>query len=402
MCQYTQARYSCGHFQHGSTLGPGALVLYKCTPLKVALEYWHRQLQYLPVESPTGSTLPCPQACRPVRPFPREMIGNRAVWERDDETLERNMLAHGVDEAEKSRVLALENTPGLDSMRILPRDMTPSQDYPEKWYNFVRDFAVYQSLADKAPNVYITNTTKGCGRPGGRPCLARWTGPEILMLRMREWNTPPWTRWLRIDYGAIEHIPPRDPTSEPVSSKITVPISEALHRVLMALPNRPPRSTIGGMPRVVLPSSSNVTRSPEAQATSGGSAAVMISEEPESSGQQEHRTRRRASSLPEGTASDIHEARTRSNSSSGPPESNQGMSAEEAAAAAGPWHVHSTAGTSQTAAAHQEQIRTGQPLREARPSASHPTTDESVEEVMSALHEFQVQEAELFGAPHQP
>ena len=119
MCLYTNTRYSCGHFHQGTAIGTGSVVCIKCIPVKTALEYWHRQLQYLSIEAPTGHTMSCPRACRQVRPLPRGFSGNRAEWQADDATLLlwTNMLFHGVDAAEASRILTIETTPGLGSIR---------------------------------------------------------------------------------------------------------------------------------------------------------------------------------------------------------------------------------------------------------------------------------------------
>ena len=281
MCIYTNTRYSCGHFHQGTSIGTGSVVCTKCVPVKVALEYWHRQLKYLPIEAPTGTTMSCPRACRQVRPLPRGFTGNRTEWQADDATLRANMLFHGVDAAEASRIVAIETTPGVDSTHGLARHTKPVEDYPQNWYNFIRDLEVYQSRPSKAPNVRIINAIKGCGCPVHRtfpnPCLVGWTGTDILMLRMREWNMPPRTRFLTIDYGAhIQHNPSRDPGTAPASTICTVPISESLHRVLLDL-----------------------GRSTQGPAVSGGNAPPQeLPEHSEESSQKQPRTQRRASSVP--------------------------------------------------------------------------------------------------------
>ena len=124
-------------------------------------------------------------------------------------------------------------------MRPLPKYVQPLQQYPPNWYNFIKDLAVYQSIPDKPPNARIVNIAKGCGRPraplSSNPCLAGWRGPEILMVRMKEWNKPPFTRWLHIDYGEILQVLMREPSSDKVQTAITIPTSEKLYRLLVFL-----------------------------------------------------------------------------------------------------------------------------------------------------------------------
>ena len=340
MCRYTQTRYSCNHFYNDTTIGTGSIACNKCIPVKVALEYWHRQVQYLPIESGTGATIPCPQACRPVRPLPRGAPCNRAQWQADDAVQRANMAALGIDNSEISEILNIEATPNKDSMRPLPKYVQPLQQYPPNWYNFIKDLAVYQSIPNKPPNVRIVNVTRGCGRPGApldsNACLAGWRGPEILMTRMKEWNKPPYTRWLHIDYGNVAQLPPREPNTEPVASAITIPISEKLHQLLVFLRQNAHDTTSGEN---------------EGENTDTPSPSLQ--------------TRRRASSLPERTI-------------------------QPSVDPSGQEHITEPGPDSAT------------PERTTEPAAqmSEPeSTDDDVDEAMAAVQGMQISEADLFMDP---
>ncbi len=384
MCLYALTRYSCNHVHEGVAIGPGASPPTKCTPVKVALDYWHSQLLYKPVETPTGNTIACPQACRPVRPFPRDIQGNRAAWEADDETLAANMAFHGVHIAEQHRVLSDEATVGRDSMRMLPPNERPSEEYPQHFYNFIRDLAVYQSRPDKEPNVQFFNTLKGCGRPGSRmtpnPCLVGWTGKELLMLRMKDWNGPPWTRWLGIDYGNVQHSQPRR-TEEPARSSITVPISERLHQVLTLLDSGMQGQASGSNAPPPFAQPPHHFTGPQGPATGSNAPAVLQqppqavaeSEGSELGEQHPSQSRRRASSLPERPAFTAQDGVTRTISTAGLLGPDLGLdtgsnedAGEELPAAAGPSQSEEQRGT------------------------------DGIDEAMSALEAFRLQEAELF------
>ena len=242
MCKYVQTRFGCGHFHHGTALGNSSTGIQKCIPVKVALEYWHRQVQFLPIESGTGTTMPCPRPCRPVRPLPRGVPTNRERWESDNEVQRANMSALGIQDAEIAEVLAIEATVNRDSMRPLPRQVQPLQSYPINWYNFICDLQVFQSLPLKGPNVRIVNVERGCGRPGppfvSSPCLAGWNKTDICMCRMREWNSPPFVRGLKLRYENLPEPTPRGPSPEKIESTIIIPISQKLDELLEFLAQR--------------------------------------------------------------------------------------------------------------------------------------------------------------------
>ena len=183
------------------------------------------------------------------------------------------MSALGINEAEIAEVLAIEAIINKDSMRPLSRHVQPLQSYPINWYNF-RDLQVFQSIPLKGPNIRIVNVERGCGRPGppfiSSPCLARWNKTEIFMYRMREWNTPPYTHKLPLEYGTLPEPIPRGPSPEMIQSIIVVPISQKLDELLEFLRQRGPHVE----PRA---------------------AAAQI----EPAGQAQSTTRPRASSLPE-------------------------------------------------------------------------------------------------------
>ncbi|KAL6714139.1 hypothetical protein ACLMJK_008633 [Lecanora helva] len=288
MCRYTQARYSCGHFHEGTAIGEGAIRVEKCTPVKVALEYWHRQTQFLPVEMTSHPPQPCPRRCPLVRPYP----GARAsqwMWESDDSTLAANLLALGVDDAKEAEILRLESTFGRDSMRSLRGGVAPTEHYPGNWYNIIREVHVYQQRPVRCPNLYVYNIAKGCGCPRNGQissrCLVGWTRTELLMLRASDWNRRlPARQGIRIRYAG-QHTGGVG-VDQTAATDFVMPVSEIFYQVLFnpqhglqqahPPPAPPPPPVNLSRPRRTRSQPARAGNSSQNDGSSAGVAASMI------------------------------------------------------------------------------------------------------------------------------
>ena len=323
MCRYFQTRYdACTHFHRRTDrIGPGAHRVDYCPAVIVALEYWHLQIQYYPVEQHFGRVLQQPRAC-PLERYVHATPELRALWRGHNARLEDRMNRLGVDVAERQRIIDLQRQDGLTGNRELPPGQPKLGPYPRNWFHFVEDLHQYQNRPNREPNIRITNISRGCGFPDRRrdrlfACLEEWTFTDILMYRIRDWHTGVNTNEvLRLIYPTVRHPQPATTSREPwATNRVDLSLLGGLQRVMQHLGSYPhPASSLGNPPRVLPPLGPPLTPPQAPSPPSSGGGGGNDDDEPGSSEDQYPQVHERPSSAPGEPSPSKHDTprRTRS------------------------------------------------------------------------------------------
>ena len=169
-----------------------------CTPVKLALKFYHDQVVYLPADMSHGSKIEMPRCCPIVHMPPNGPSFEAHHGQQEaDFALKNAMLQNGLGYYQEWQVE--KNAAVLDqcSNRAKPGHHDPAelqrhktQEYPSNMYDHVQSVKAYQSR-DRAymlPNVYYFDVEFGCGGPFSTECLRGWNPLMLVTHRLHLWS----------------------------------------------------------------------------------------------------------------------------------------------------------------------------------------------------------------------
>ena len=170
-----------------------------CTPVKLALKFYHDQVVYRPADNNCGAKVDIPKKC-PIVHAPRHGPKARTIkaHKEAEDWLEQKMLLNLLGPLQKEQIEIDAAVLDRCSNRAKPgeHDVSELQShreqffYPPAMYAHVQDVKAFQERDSHfmAPNVRYTKVNFGCGGPFSAECLTGWYGLALLTHRLHLWG----------------------------------------------------------------------------------------------------------------------------------------------------------------------------------------------------------------------
>lgn len=170
----------------------------KCTPVKLALKFYHDQVVYLPADMHCGEKVELPRKCPVVHsldngPTEETIRGDQEAKDLLNNEMMRNGLGPWqqrqiVIEAAKLDQCSKRTPSGEHNVKALRRHL--EQPYPPNMFAHVQNVRKFQERdrMHMMPNVQYFNVDFGCGGPFSPKCLTGWSGRGLLTHRLHHWS----------------------------------------------------------------------------------------------------------------------------------------------------------------------------------------------------------------------
>ena len=170
-----------------------------CTPVKLALKFYHDQVVYQPVEKDYSAKVEMPRSCPIVHTPPNGVTPPLAKLEqlKADNQLRSNMFQDFLRPPQMQQVEKDSRVPGRCSNRMKPGEHNPKHlerlrrwQYPGHMYEHVQRVKAYQARDPRhmEPNVDYYSVDFGCGGPFSAACLTGWEGSTLVTHRLHLWS----------------------------------------------------------------------------------------------------------------------------------------------------------------------------------------------------------------------
>ena len=169
-----------------------------CTPVKLALKFYHDQVVYLPADMNCGSKVEIPRSCPIIHGDTTRATGKAVAGQNTaDRKLKNAMIRNGLGPVQELQIEM--NALILDqcSNRAKPAEHNAADlqqhkhlKYPLNMYAHVQSVKAYQSRPKSLmkPNVRYFEVDFGCGGPFSQECLIGWSEEGLLTHRLHLWS----------------------------------------------------------------------------------------------------------------------------------------------------------------------------------------------------------------------
>ena len=169
-----------------------------CSPVKLALKFYHDQVVYEPADMTCPTNVEIPKSC-PIVHGSRDGMSRRAQREtqKAQRWLQNRMKENGLGRPQLEQCQIDAMIPDQCSNRAKPGKHNPAdlrkhkrQPYPLNMHAHVESVKRFQARdkRDMTPNVEYIEVAFGCGGPFSAECLTGWTGIGLLTHRLHLWG----------------------------------------------------------------------------------------------------------------------------------------------------------------------------------------------------------------------